>query len=410
MSRVKGPKNGTVTTVKFNGKGKILPSNVSPKALMLLSIVGNEYCTGTYLNVSIELAVKDYDLTTFLIADEVYWHNIKQSDKLNDFEISALKEHALEMGDNYFRANFLAFLAPFDKVTRSFLLTECENKNVNEQIAIINHEAKSLPKKFEIVRWRDWVNTEIFTFNYKENKKAIEQFYQQESFLKNSIELTASDFAARHKKEGNEDLWRMRSIGYLTEESPAVILLATALLYNFIIYPGDMIPPFQATKDYLILMINKEPSILRYLFKSPAPDLSIFINWLQPFFRKSHMKLDSISDINASPAVETGQLIPLQLEDLPKNIGFFSPKTPKIQPTSNKLNELIDKLVISMPTDKEPTEEDVITIVKEIAPTIFSLPPAGRLKALLYMNTLMQELNDRPNEDPYNMSPLNPIK
>jgi hypothetical protein len=406
MSRVKGAKDGTVITVKFNGKGKALPLNVSPKALMLLSIVGNEYCAGKYLEASTELATKDYDFTTFLIADEVYWHNLKQNDQHNDVEISILKENALRLGDNYFKTNFSAFLAPFDIQTRHNLHILCENKTVNEQIAIINQEAKSLPKKFEIVRWQDWVKSETLSFNYKEKKVVIEQLYQELVPLKNTIEQTASDFAVRHKKEGNENLWRLRSIDYLTEESPAVIILAAALQYNFIIYPGDMIPPFQATKDFIN---NDNPLNLKDPLNIPWANSDTLINWLQPYFTKSNPKTNSISQTNTSTAVATGQLKPVQVEDLQKNIGFFASKSPEIHQTNKKLSELVERLFKNNPADKR-LPENVINTVKEIAPTLFSLSAADRLETIQCMNSLIKALNELPIDDPYNTIPLNPIK
>src|SRR5437016_5104762 len=133
MGRVKGNKTGPILTVKFNGKG-IVKGSQKTKALMLLSIVGNKYCANEYLQVSTEHATESYDFTTFLIADEVYWHNLKQSDTPTEAEELALKQNALSMGDDYFKANLSAFLAPFNDNTRQKLLSECEGKPVDEQI------------------------------------------------------------------------------------------------------------------------------------------------------------------------------------------------------------------------------------------------------------------------------------
>src|SRR5262249_6778689 len=98
MPKIKGPKDGKHIIASFESKSKSLfPDLRKTKNLVLLSIKNNEYCEGEYLSAIIQQAIQSYGFSTFLIADEVYWHNLKDKDFSNDKEIK-LKEAANLLG------------------------------------------------------------------------------------------------------------------------------------------------------------------------------------------------------------------------------------------------------------------------------------------------------------------------
>ncbi|STY29869.1 Uncharacterised protein [Legionella wadsworthii] len=312
MPKVKGSKTGKIVTASFdvlnkkdNSKSRF-PSLKTTKDLVLLSIRGNEYCSNEYLaatvqqSVSLHQTAPDYEgpkgKTTFLIADEIYWHNLKALER-NDEE--ALKREALRIGEEYFEKNLAAFLTPLDMRVPEFKL-KYPNASMDEQIAIINQLATEKGKNFEIVRWHTWVSQHQFDKTIKE----IMPFYQSVEGLKVAIDKTVHDFVSRHSKDGVDSaLWAERSRGYLTEESPAIMLLAAMLNYNFIIYPGEILPSFEATKEYFIVephvaRIQKGISIKddcahnRFSFHTESP--SRLVNWLEVNFRR----MDELKDKN----------------------------------------------------------------------------------------------------------------
>lgn len=124
--RVKGPVTGEILYAQFNGpEAKNLINKIGIKSLVLLSIKGNEYCDGDYLGATVLAATRNTakeptkdsaiaatassdvegsaepageNFTTFLVADEVYWHNLKTIDvnkeeaRLREFYESEEKE------------------------------------------------------------------------------------------------------------------------------------------------------------------------------------------------------------------------------------------------------------------------------------------------------------------------------
>lgn len=153
MPKVRGPKDGNIVTASFdsidkkNNSKSFFPTLKTTKNLVLLSIRGNEFCTGEYLAAIVNEAVAMHHTphnqsgtqgkTTFLIADEIYWHNLKNT---ADDERDELKMQARVLGESYFEANLGAFLAPLN-ITPEDFKREYSNKSVDEQIKIINEIA-----------------------------------------------------------------------------------------------------------------------------------------------------------------------------------------------------------------------------------------------------------------------------
>lgn len=307
---------------KVTGKGKYLnasfvpkdkknniksrfPSLKTTKDLVLLSIEGNEFCAGEYLSAIVQQAVATHQTpadysgvkgkTTFLIADEIYWHNLKGKLYSSDDEAN-LKKKALDLGEKYFESNLSAFLTPIGFSVDEFL-NKYLDKTMDEKITIINQLALDQGKNFEIVRWHTWVTQNDFDKTLKD----ILPFYEEVEGLKVAIEKSVEEFVKRHATEGEErELWVERSRSYLKEESPSIMLLAGLLGYNFIIYPGDILPPFAATRDYFIVenhiariekgeSVKKECTHNKFCLHCESP--SRLVNWLDINFRRSNEKL-----------------------------------------------------------------------------------------------------------------------
>lgn len=400
---VKGPKDGKITQTSFVGNAKSLFPSLKPtKDLVLLSIAGNELCAGEYLEGIVRQAVANHEdepgmseqrgKTTFLIADEIYWHNLKSLDhnidalkdnirrlgeqyftdhlptllaplglKIDDFNnanahrtiddkinliyqltTDILKNQALYLGDQYFTDNLAAFLAPLGLTVENFNKAH-QSKTIDQKISIINKLAVAQGKNFEIVRWRTWVA--------QDSENQIERMmplYESVEGLRDSITSTAEIFAKRHCDEGDEAsvaLWKHRSEGYLTEECPSVMWLAASLGYNFVIYPGEIMPPFITTKNYFVVGehkariehgINIKETCAHSEFCMHVQDPKRLVNWLEVQFQKSHIVSPK------KPIVAEGASGP--------GLTFFPPPPPVKGSSSD---ESTVKSVVSIPEEEE---------------------------------------------------------
>lgn len=401
--RVKGPVTGEILYAQFNGpEAKNLINKIGIKSLVLLSIKGNEYCDGDYLGATVLAATRNTakeptkdsaiaatassdvegsaepageNFTTFLVADEVYWHNLKTIDvnkeeaRLREFyeseekeketessstsysefdalasearalfpdsnlsiytkmalaaklaEQAKLKEEALSLGEAYLEKNLDQFLRPFGlnvpefDLIYKYLLNNINKLNelmeslnlsheqisklqsavqqaettIDKKIALINQLAIEKQKNFEIIRWKDWVNSDPF---FKENQQQIMECYSKEPSLRDSIAKTAKEFAGRHSEEGGSyEEWYFRSQGYLTEESPAVMWLGAKRNINRIIYPGEMIPCFKATRELFIVDATnpgKHPPG-KLPFELHVEEPKWLVNWIPARFRREY--------------------------------------------------------------------------------------------------------------------------
>ena len=324
MPKVKG--RGELVTASFDGKAKsYFPSLKGTKDLVLLSIAGNEFCTGEYLEATVKQAVATHQdnpegKTTFLIADEIYWHNLKKFESSSEDEIKQLKEQAIALGNSYFEKNLSAFLTPLRMTVDSFN-KEYVDKTVDEKIKIINQLASKEGLNFEIMRWQTWSNQN----DYAKKITAIKPLYATVEGLKAAVDESVEDFAKRHSKNSNEEegsLWRFRSRDYLMEESPSIMWIAASLGYNFIIYPGAELAPFKATKEYFVVKnhipyVSNGRNIVEQCahnqFCIHVADPSRLVNWLDINFKRSPaLKVGSnapkVSDAGFSLFKETKSL------------------------------------------------------------------------------------------------------
>ncbi|MFW2532789.1 MULTISPECIES: hypothetical protein [unclassified Legionella] len=338
---VKGFKDGKVTQTSFVGNSKSLFSSLkTTKDLVLLSIAGNELCAGEYLQGIVKQAVVNHEgnlnpgeqrgKTTFLIADEIYWHNLKKLDP-SDNDVADLKAQATQLGDSYFTDNIAAFLAPLGLTPEEFNNAHGE-KTVTEKIAIINELAAEQGKNFEIVRWQTWVSQD----STKQIEKMI-PLYESVEGLSDSISLAVNDFAKRHSDDnnpGSKELWKHRSRDYLTEECPSVMWLAASLGYNFVIYPGEMIPPFGTTKDFFVVGEHKarienganiKEACTHSEFCIHVKDPRRLVNWLEVHFQKSPLTPPKKPEM-----VESEQSVPVPPKQISSTVlrgtnTFFAP-------------------------------------------------------------------------------------
>ncbi|MBL7525070.1 hypothetical protein [Legionella bononiensis] len=304
MSKVKGPKDSVFSSVIFDGKanGKVkcrFPSLTDTKDLVLLSIKGNEQCEGKYLGALVQYAVDTHQnkpsgspskgKTTFLIADEIYWHNLRSLPPETVSE-EELKKQALAMGEAYFKANLDQFLAPLGLNSIEFSSSTAD-KTVDEQIASINKLALDMGKNFEIMRWHTWISEN----QAEETIKQMIPLYKTTDGLRAAIDTDVDSFVQRHKDdtEASQALWKHRSENYLTEENPSVMWLAGRLGYNFIIYPGKILSSFEETKKFFLVKDHKpyirdgqsiSDDCAHNSLSTHVPDPDKLVNWLEPTF------------------------------------------------------------------------------------------------------------------------------
>ncbi|MGM9454762.1 hypothetical protein ACTAZI_15670 [Legionella bozemanae] len=373
MPKVRGPKEGKLVTASFdpinkrdNSKSRF-PSLKTTKDLVLLSIKGNEFCAGDYLGAIVQQAVATHQTptdftgpkgkTTFLIADEIYWHNLKGKTTSPDEEV-ILKKNALEEGEKYFESNLAAFLTPLGMTVDEFKSRFPRSASMDEKISIINQLALEQGKNFEIVRWHTWVTQRDFDKTLKD----ILPYYDNVEGLQEAIEDSVIDFVKRHSKdEGDCEVWTERSRGYLREESPSIMLLAAQLGYNFIIYPGAILPPFSATKEYFVVdnhvariekghSIKEECTHNKFCLHTENP--SLLVNWLEVNFTRSHAASKPREVTTPSEVTKTQEVTKLQdgakLPEATKSrtLTFFDPgkSTTTIVPSRKGHEPLITEI------------------------------------------------------------------
>lgn len=282
---VKGPKTGQLSA-KFNSQAKKQFAEIkSTKVLSLLSIKNNKYCTNEYLGAIVEHAISNYGFTTFLIADTVYWHNLKTTDhQANSENEQQLSAQAEIIGSEYFETNLVHFLKPIGLTVEKFNNDyPCDNSL--KKIEMINKLAKDKGLQFEIVTWKQWLNKSEAFFN--QYKDYIESLYKIDP-LKSAIDESAQEYSERHvdKIKIDYNLLNQRSKDYLLEESPRIILIALLHRYNFIVYPGEMITCLEKTKE-----VFSQPDIQEKLSINMVNQE--YANWLTIVFTRKLKKNDS---------------------------------------------------------------------------------------------------------------------
>ncbi|WP_019217172.1 hypothetical protein [Legionella tunisiensis] len=260
----------------------------------------------------------------------------------------------------------------------------CGDLTVDQKIDVINQLAADQDKNFELVRWRTWVN--------QDSSKQIAQMiplYDSVEGLKDSITSTANDFARRHRDsddDTSEKLWKHRAKAYLTEECPSVMWLAASLGYNFVIYPGEIIPSFRTTRDFFVVEehkariengLNIKEDCAHSEFCIHVKDPRRLVNWLEVHFRKirpTPLKAPEMGGFERGSEPEHTTTSPMSTQAPSARIGilgggpltFFSP-SPDNAPTSNDntkestLKSEDEFLLERTGNDQNPTDDERIS-------------------------------------------------
>src|SRR3990167_2849583 len=156
MTRAR-PRAGKLLTAKFTQQLDF--PDKAATGLVLVSIAGNKSCASEYLQAILQ-GLTNFKQCTVLIADAIYWHNLKMKgmDELTENEIENLKGEALHLGDLFIKDNLKYFLlalnCPLGSFHRDFRLNE--DSPADDCIQAINYLAKE--KNFRVVRWNEWVS------------------------------------------------------------------------------------------------------------------------------------------------------------------------------------------------------------------------------------------------------------
>mmetsp|Transcript_1667 Transcript_1667/g.2731 ORF Transcript_1667/g.2731 Transcript_1667/m.2731 type:complete len:305 (-) Transcript_1667:88-1002(-) len=272
MPRIKGAKRGEGLAAVFKGKSQSNFANglKSTKVILFVSIVGNKYCSGAYLEASIANAIEKHGHTTMLLADQVYWNNLVSCEAMDIAIQQQLITSAIEIADEFIANNLPYVLRPLG-IDEVEFRNQNGSRNIAEQIAKVNSLAKERGVNFEFVRWAEWVNgTEM---KLAEVAKILDNNPEMQS----SYEETAKEFALRHSAEAYPSLWLLRSNLYLREEVPAVVWLSVTRGYDFIVYPGDVVSPFEIATKLLMQHAKDLPGEAILLGQS---------NWLNIQFKR----------------------------------------------------------------------------------------------------------------------------
>jgi hypothetical protein len=277
MTRVRGVQDGEVLCASFDGRIKREFKDLKKtKVLLLVSMLGNEYCRGDYLEASIVNAINQHGDTTILLADQVYWNNLKSSDPIDDATQQQLTLQAIQLDDVFITENLSRLLRPLG-INDAEFREQYGSLDINQQITKINDLARAKGVSLNLVRWADWVQGAGMQLTQ------VVELMDANPKMQKSIEKTAKEFTSRHRNEENPDIWLSRSLSYLREETPAVIWLSASRGYEFIAYPGDMIAPFETAKD--IFINPKDDTLDSSLAVRTNQPLA---NWLDIHFRRTY--------------------------------------------------------------------------------------------------------------------------
>ena len=277
------PKNTALTAKwRFEKSPKSLFSSLKhTKKLLLLSIQDSPHCAGKYLQASIGGAIGVFDLL-IVIADEVYWNNLKPESCTPEEEI-ALKTQAIALGSQYIEDNLECLLEAIAPHIEGFRIDDFIAAHIDmptdSKLDAMNQLAIQYNLRFKIARWHELTTHSALTdtqspqqqqqqqeeeeeeeesikLEFSEKHAEIIALFESEPSLKTAIEHTANDFAIRHAHNGGADLWKVRSRDYLIEEHAFLGWVMPRLGYNFLAYPAEITDIFRATRDVFVTSLD----------------------------------------------------------------------------------------------------------------------------------------------------------
>lgn len=251
----KGTEQQKQLVASFNGKTKRDIGNKT--ALVTLSILGNEKCTGESLYSMLETATAPathFKKTTFLIVDKIYYHNLLHDLPATPEAIEAAQKEALKIGDQYITNNLDAFLTTIanhiydSEAERNAFKSDFQIRypTIAGQLAEINRLSSEHKLYFEVIRWQEWMTSNRL------NEKANEllPLFQTEETLHQALKNTGESYAHRRVR-ASLDAQQESAENYLAEEHAA--LAAAINLYDYVAYPGKPTSIYHAMRQFFII-------------------------------------------------------------------------------------------------------------------------------------------------------------
>lgn len=360
-----------VTRWRFERTPKTLfPSIKDTKKLLLLSIQNSPHCTGQHLQASISNAIGVFDLL-ILIADEVYWNNLK-SETYTPEEETALKAQAIALGSEYIEQNWDYFLAAVAPHINGFCIEDFQtthrDASIDSKINTLNQLAVQYNLRFKIARWHEWTTAcpasetlspqqateESIKLAFSKKYADICALFQSEESLHTAIETTATHFATRHAHEGEIDLWKARSRDYLIEEHAALGWIMPRLGYHFLAYPAEITPVFKATRDFFIKHIDS-PEANQFCLRVAEPEKLLI--WVQIKFKNKKFKspLDPAAQLKR-PFIATSEHKPSEAEHLAEVTNARAMKY-ALESATQTMNEVQRKVMLLLLAQQDPGEK-----------------------------------------------------
>ena len=390
--------------------------------IIFLSILGNPYCTEAYLHEILRQAMdkKNNLKVTCLITDEIYWHNLKGMNTLEE-DISTLKHRAIELGSEFLERNLNGFLDILHRYDTTFssetFIAEHGDKSISNKIETLNQITKERNIPFEIMRWQAWEND----LEYKEKKERFATLVQTNEAFQGAIEETSNSFVRRQLKEAPDardtmllactessekaTLLKKRAWDYVSEECFALFYLAAKRGFNLIAYPGRMTKAFRTSQQFFITDHASEESLEHADLRIQVREPRILANWVE-------IKTSSLdaATVNRHTTTLTGDssagLSPTTRKPVSFSpiglTGFFS------RPSTTKPGTLIQRSVsvgeglekgkaLHIPTEQPDTEttEEKIQKIYAAAGIMSKQDRSNLLERLLLLSSLILGMNNR---------------
>jgi len=313
--------------------------------IVFLSILGNEFCRGAYLQESLRQAMdKNNQLNvTCLLTDEVYWHNLKGLNTSKSEEIE-LKQRAVELGQEFLQENLHVFLTVMQQYNPKFSIDafnlEYCDLSISDKVRNLNYEAKFYGIPLKIVLWKEWTADD----DYAAKKDEFTALAKSLPRLMDAFEETADSFARRqlkHPIDINRDmilaacsnntekteLLKHRSWDYLSEECFALYYLAGKRGINLIAYPGKITQAFRETQQLIIT--NNPTEHIGLCIRVAKP--RTLAGWIE-IEKKTldaaimHAQQDSISSTEMNSADCSGCATPSHINASPDSVSSHIPR------------------------------------------------------------------------------------
>ncbi len=149
----------------------------------------------------------------------------------------SLQRHSLQLGTN---------LSDMEAYNLS-------NKLGEEWIERNKIALESISISYDVFRWDEWLNKE----DYQKYQDIIQDSYANDLEFKSAMDITVENFTSRFQKRQQIPLdvqtIKSASLKYLIEECAIIMLMWQSRKYNYIIYPGTILPVLDKTHKKFVL-------------------------------------------------------------------------------------------------------------------------------------------------------------